>query len=332
MPINRPLDDLTAPSGSSRDASGWAPDGIPRFAQLLAVKWHAENMAAGTRPHAIEGTRFRHSDAGGCARKIAYKAAGLPATNPMDVTGSWNTRLGTLIHDAWQEELLERFGSDAEVEVTSQAFPDGSGSMDALIRSWPDGPPTSGPASPPPWVTSFELKTVGGYSFKAAIGKVRRGTPPEGPKTDHVIQASLNALAHGADEVIIGYLAKETLSQNYDDVDDLAKFCAEWTLTREQYEPIARLEIERIEGILSLLDDEGKLAARKAPGFPGEIEDPAMSRWVKRDPAGGILDTGSAWGGSFCAGYCSHFDLCVQTPSGRVPVAQVVEISERDQP
>lgn len=324
MPINRSLDDLTSQAGSSGSASGWAPDVTPRWAHLLAEKWHRENEEAGERPHAIEGTRFRHSDAGGCARKIAYKAAGFERTNPMDVTGSWNTHLGTLIHDAWQEALVEAY-PQAHIEVSSQVFEDGSGSMDALVEM------EYGKADDPtePYVVSIELKTQGGTPFKYAIGKARRGQEPDGPKHEHVIQGALNALAHNADELVIAYLAKETLSQNYDDVADLSKFCAEWTLTREQYQPIARLEIERVEGILRLLDDEGLLAARKAPGHPGEIEDPAISRWVKRDPAGGILDTGSHWGGSYCSGYCSHFDLCVQTPSGRVPVEQVVEIGKR---
>lgn len=303
---------------------GWAPDAEPRFVHLLAEKWHAENEEQGPRPHAIDGTRFRHSDAGGCARKIAYKAAGLAPTNPMDITGSWNTRLGTMIHDAWQEALVERLGEDAVgVEVTSQCFDEGSGSMDALI-SIDVG---TFPGREGVHTISYELKTVGGYAMKSAIGKIRRGTPPEGPKRDHIIQGSLNALAHNADELIIGYLAKETLSANYDDVPDLGKFCAEWSLTREQFEPIARLEIERVEGILALLD-RGELAARKVPGTPGEIVDPSTSRWEQHDSDGMVLDTGSVWNGSFCAGYCSHYSLCRQTEPGRIPVESAVGLRE----
>lgn len=321
MAIKRSVDDLPTP-GASQKGSGWAADDAPRFAHLLATKWHAENMAAGERPHAVAGTRFRHSDAGGCARKIAYKAVGLAPTNPMDITGSWNTRLGTMIHDAWQEALQEEY-AHAQIEVSSQVFEDGSGSMDALVEmeyGKPDDPNE-------PYVVSVELKTQGGTPFKYAIGKARRGQQPDGPKYEHVIQGALNALAHDADELVIAYLAKETLSQNYDDVPDVSKFCAEWTLTREQFEPIARLEIERIEGILALLD-RGELAARKAPGFQGEIEDPSTSRAVRRDPLGAILDVEMVWGGSFCAGYCSHYDGCVKTAAGRVDV----EITRRDWP
>jgi hypothetical protein len=300
---------------------GWHPDPEPRFVHLLAEKWAAEDAERGERPHAVPGTRFRHSDAGGCARKLAYKAAGIPRTDPMDVTGTWNTRLGTMIHDAWQSALLLRY-PDAEIEVVSQCFDEGSGSMDALISvsnylGYGEGETLR---------VSFELKTVGGYKMKSAIGKIRRGTPPEGPSKEHIIQAALNGLAHDADEVVIGYLAKETLSKNYDDVPDLGKFCAEWTLTREQYEPIARLEIQRVEGILDLLD-EGLLAARKVPGTPGEIVDPTTSRWEQRDSDDMVLDTGSVWNGGFCS-YCSHFTGCSRTQPGRIDV----EIVRKDWP
>lgn len=308
-PIKRSLADL--PPG--RDASGWATDGPPRFAHLLALSWHAEDREAGDRPHAIVGTRFRHSDAGACARRIAYKAAHIEATDEIDLCGTWNTRLGTLIHDLWQAEL-QRTYPDAQIEVTSQVMEDGSGSMDALVRvspsAWPGGAGDR--------LVSIELKTVGGYAMKAAIGKIRRGTPAEGPKSEHVIQGALNAMAHRADELVIAYLAKETLSKGYSEVPDAERFCAEWTLTREQYEPIAQLEIERIEGILNLLDT-GLLASRKVPGIPGEIVDPATSRWEVKDSEGMILDTGSAWGGQMCL-YCSHLGLCDQLPSGRVDV------------
>jgi hypothetical protein len=168
------------------------------------------------------------------------------------------------------------------------------------------------------------LKTVGGFSFKSAVGKIRRGTPPEGPKSEHIVQASLNALAHGADELVIAYLAKETLSKSYDEVPEISRFTAEWSLTREQFEPIAKLEVERIEGILALLDG-GELAARKVPGVPGEIVDPAESRWVKTNAVGQPVDLGTVWNGTMCS-YCSHYSLCVQTEPGRIPVEQAVEL------
>lgn len=311
MPIKKPLGDLPPPPGSPEKPVGQRPDARVRFAGLLAEKWHAENMAAGERPHAIPGTRFRHSDAGGCARKIAYKAAGLAATNPMDVTGSWNTRLGTLIHDEWQEALQEEW-AHANIEVTSQFLPDGSGSMDALVET-EDGK-----------VISIELKTVGGYAFKDAIGKQRRGQAPSGPKREHIIQGALNAAAHNADELVISYLAKETLSKSYDDVVDVDKLCADWTFTREQYEPVARLEAERIEGILSLLD-EGTLASRKIPGVPGEIVDPMTGRYERRvmdvtdNTETYVADTGTHW----ACQYCSHQQLCSLTDSGRIAVSSM---------
>lgn len=308
MAIRRDISDL--PSSTV----GWPADTQIRFAHLLALEWQKEDLAKGSRPHAIEGTRFRHSDAGGCARKISYRAAQIEPTDPMDLCGTWNTRLGTLIHDAWQWALQQAY-PNAQVEVTSQAFPDGSGSMDALVRRH------IGPTADDWVLTSVELKSMGGYPFKSAIGKAQRGKPPEGPKFDHIVQGSLNALAHEADELVLAYLGKETLSKAYSE-PDVQKFCAEWTLPRERYEPIARAEIARIEGILDLFyADPSELAARKVPGSPGEIVDPRASRWEKWTDER-VTDTGTIWNGQYCL-YCPYLTLCSETPSGRVDTDKV---------
>lgn len=322
MPITRNLDDLPTP-GSSGQASGWAPDTSPRWAQLLAEKWKRENEAE-SAAHVSSGKRFRASDGGKCARAISYRAAGIEPSDPMDITGHWNVRLGRMLHDAWQEALTEAHPDAATIEVAVDFEPDGTVRIDAVIeleKGKPDDPTE-------PMVVAYELKSIGGFGFKAAVGKARRGSPAEGPKSEHVLQASLGGLAVNADEVVIGYLAKECISASYG-MADLDRFVAEWTLTREQFEPLARKELERVDGILTLVDT-GLLASRKVPGIPGEIVDPSTSRWEVRDAEGMIHDTGSAWNGSFCS-YCNYVSLCVQTPSGRVPVEQVVEISKRDQ-
>ena len=106
--------------------------------------------------------------------------------------------------------------------------------------------------------------------------------------------------------------------------DDVGRFAAEWTLTREQYEPLARLEAERVDGILGLVDD-GYLAARKTPEMPvgAEITDPATGEWV-RTSDGEAVEVGSTWE----CGYCSYQTLCAATEAGRIPVESVVSIGE----
>jgi hypothetical protein len=217
-PPHSPCDDIAptptpkeAPVAIKRDLSdlppaGLAPDDSPRFISVLVDEW--ADARDDDKPTA-NGTPFRHSDAGKCARAISYTAAGIPRSDPMDITGVWNTSLGTLIHEQWQEALQRRW-PDAEVEVTcSMVGADGSGHIDAVIRDYP-----SPLRSDAPWVIAYELKTVGGFGFKAAVGAARKGTPAEGPKAAHLLQAAINGRAVDADEVIVGYLAKECISAN----------------------------------------------------------------------------------------------------------------------
>lgn len=301
--IKRDLSDLP-PAGEL------TPDPSPRFVGVLVDQWAEENYLAGDKPTA-NGTPFRHSDAGKCARAISYTAAGIPKSDPMDITGVWNTRLGSLIHDEWQAALQARWPG-AEVEVTcSMVGADGSGHIDAVIR---DAGAT----------IAYELKTVGGRKFKGAVGALHKGTPAEGPDTGHLLQAAVNGRAVDADEVIVGYLAKECISKNeakrFGISDDVGRFAAEWTFTREQYEPLADLEAERVDGILALVAD-GKLAARKLPDMPpgAEVTDPSSGEWVQRID-GEVAEVGSTF---WCA-YCPFQTVCSTTEAGRIPVESVV--------
>lgn len=311
MALARDLSDLPKARGGR---SGLVPDAEPRFIQVLPESWAAANDD--DKPTAL-GTPFRHSDAGKCARAIAMTAAGIPVSNPMDLTGVWNTGLGSRIHEWWQDELLARY-PDAEVEPkVRSAGVDGSAHLDAVIRIDDK-------------VVCYELKTVGGYSFKSSIGVVRKGTPAEGPSPAHIYQAAMNAAAVDADEVVIGYLSKEAVGVGIgrsNGLSDIDRIAAEWTFTREQYQPFAEAEAERVSGILALVE-QGELARRVVPDeMPprAEIVAPTRSAWiVERD--GETEQAGSVWNGQFCD-YCKFLDLCAQTGPGRIPVESAREVA-----
>lgn len=306
-------------------SGGLVPDDEPRFVQALAEHWQATNDD--DKPTAL-GTRVRHSDAGKCARAIAYTVAGVPKSNPMDLTGVWNVNLGTVIHEAWQQSMVEAWVARTldlpdDATVTIEIEPkvghddlDASGHLDAVITiTYADGTT---------WVIVYELKTIGGYGFKAAIGKARRGTPAEGPKLEHRLQAALNGIARDADEIVIGYLAKECISVGQaGKLDELGRFAAEWTFDRDTYRPWAVAEKDRLNGILALLD-RGELAARKFPvgmlPAGAEIVDPDAGRWEVRH-GDQVADTGTWW----ACGYCSFQSLCATTPAGRIPVEIVTK-------
>lgn len=319
--------------------AGEPPDPEPRFVHLLVEKMAAANKAAGPKPTA-HGTRTRHSDAGKCARAIGYRAAGVPESDPMDLPGVWVTSLGTIIHEAWQEALREQY-PDAVIEPKLQidGF-DGSGHADAEIvtyRPLTDAEMADVLAHAPMDVVHsacmsdgddiehrimVELKTMGGFAYKMKVGA--RGAA-EGPSFEHKMQGALNAVAKDCDELVLSYIATEAISKGIADkkgFTELGRFCAEWSYTRDEFEPWAHAEQARLQGILDLLDN-GQLPARKIPNpeLPkgSEITDPATGRWEQRSKSGDLLDTGTWW----ACDYCPWKSTCSKTASGRIPVSDV---------
>jgi hypothetical protein len=316
--------DLSGLPGPNRDPEhGWKPDRAPRFASVLAETWMRDRLAEGPRPRAVSDKRFRHSDAGNCARAVAYAALDLPASNPMDIAGFWATGMGTLLHEQLQAALKSRYpGIEDEVVCIIDGF-EGSGHADLAVGLTLGAGPDAQHYNPGQRVkVVVEVKTVGGYAYKLAVGE--RGQA-KGPSWSYVVQGALNAKALGADELVIALLARDVISvqaAQRGGFDELTRFCAEWTLTREEYEPIAATEIERVSGILGLLD-KGMLPRRTIPDpeLPRRnlITDPARGTWVEVDGDGNMTDAGSTW---HCA-YCKWMDTCATTGPGRVPITEV---------
>lgn len=326
--LERDLGDL--PKARADDDQGWRPDPQPRFASVLAENWMAKELERGPRPRAVADKRFRHSDAGGCSRAIAYAALDLPPSNPMDIAGFWATGMGSLLHEQLASALKSRYGDAIEDEVVCviDGF-EGSGHAD-LVQTRRGMPEDSGP----PHRVVVEVKTVGGFAYKLAVGE--RGAA-KGPNWSYVVQGALNGLALGADEVVIALLARDVISvqaAQRKGYGELVRFCAEWTLPREVFEPIARAEIERVSKILMLLDHgehiavdgtatQGLLPKRFIPDpeLPKGhvITDPTWGTWVETDSEGRMTNAGSTW---HC-GYCRWQDTCATTGPGRVPVTEV---------
>lgn len=308
MPIAKRHEDLPTPA-TLKD-TGHAPDANPRFVHLLAEKWAADNAERDAKYK--RRSRFHLSDAGKCARAVAYGALDVPKSNPMDLTGIHNTRLGTVLHEAWQEVIASAF-PDARIEPRQIILDgEGSGYTDAaLTASGSKGDGTR---------VVIEFKTIGGFGYKLAVGE--RGAA-QGPSFGHVAQGAINAKAEDADELVIAYLSKEAISvqaASRKKISEVGRFAAEWTYQRDEFMPIADAEEARIRGILALLDD-GELPARKVPELPtgAVILDPANGTWTATDSEGMVSDAGSY---ALCA-YCAYQDVCVQTKPGRQPISEV---------
>lgn len=210
------------------------------FAPLLAEKWYAE---LDDKPTAM-GTVFRHSAAGKCARQLVFAALarrGMPGlvAYDMDEAGAWSTRLGTEIHEWWQEALAEAW-PDAHIELKVGWGEGGvtSGHLDALVVA-SDGTRLC-----------LELKTCNGVRFRRIVGAPSgrySSQTAEGPGADHRLQLALNTVAADAHEGRLLYLSLEAIAKGRDGFDGFDRFCSEWAMSREEADRLARDELHRLQ-------------------------------------------------------------------------------------
>lgn len=314
MAIQKDLSELP----KSHEREGLTPDPEPRFGHLLAQKWVNEDNGKPT----ATGTRYRFSDAAKCARYLSFTAAGFEP-EPFDAPGMHVMKIGTWLHEQWQEVVQERYpGATVEgvgdLDITS-------GHYDLLVqvggceRCWwrrnngeEDGLSCFDDCDGNPRLVLAELKTTGGFSFKMMVGE--RGAA-QGPRTGYIVQSALNARAHDADEVVIVVMATEAISKGAAErkgFDEFGRFIAEWTFERDEIDHYADEEISRLEAIDALVSD-GKLAPRHVPYEmpPGaRIVDLDKSMWTLTDDEGNVLDTGQVMGGNLCAFYCAQAKNC----------------------
>jgi hypothetical protein len=313
MPIDRDLSGL--PRGEADQPTGRKPDPAPRFGHILAEAWME-------REHQRESTRlarYRHSDAGACARMLAYAALDVPISDLMDQAGIFITTQGSIIHEAWQQALVAKYGGAATIEV---AVHDGDrgGHIDAEVYQ---GMTPTGEDSP--WVTVIEGKSVGGFRFKKAVGCPPAGRVAEGPSYNHIIQGALGAKARNADEMVVIYWTREAISVEAaarNGFDELGRIIAEWTYDRATFTAIAEAEIARVERVLKIVD-AGELPKRVIPDpeLPQGhvIVRPLEGGWVQYDGQGIALRTGSTW---HC-NYCKYQTLCASHPAERVSLVDI---------
>lgn len=306
MAIKKFHDGLARPKAEKDE--GWRPDAEARFGHILAQRWAELRLAEGPKLRAIETARFRHSDANGCSRMIAYAALDLPPSDEMDLAGYWVTDLGSRLHEQWQVELRDIYGNNCEIEVVVGEDPT-AGHVDALVSLH----------DPVLRLIAIECKSVGGYAFQLAIGA--RGTA-EGPRQSAVVQTALNAYYAEAHEAVVIYWARDAISVQMAErkgISNVGRFVAEWTMAPEVFIPIAEAEIARVKAIVALLD-EGMLPARKLPelGNNRTIVRPRDGSWVETN-AEGVTTNAGTW---FACGYCRYQTLCCDTAPGRQPIPE----------
>lgn len=277
------------------------------MADWLLAKRAAEDAEYAASHEGVERSRFSPFRSGSCSRALAYFSAGLDESNPMGLDGIWNTTLGSIVHDQlWQPAMKAAYGDACELEVPFTLDEvGGRGRADVVLNLFDN--------DDRPFRVVLEGKSVGGFGFKTHIG-LQRDDP--GPRSDALVQGSINGYALGADLVVLVDLAKECIGTDYarkagfTDPTGLGRFYAEWHYTADEFMGIAASELQRIAGINRKVDEHGPESVKRfIPGDmpPGaQIVDPPKKRWELRS-GDQVLDSGSAWP---CAAYCSQRDRC----------------------
>lgn len=223
------------------------------------------------------------SSAGGCARAIGYRIAGVPGIAPSG-DALFNFSIGDQIHDTIQTAMLAAIPS-AEKEI--------NGVIEDFITCRADlkYPAEDGQ------IVCTEIKSVSDFAYKLATGAKlksngqwnKKDQKAEGPKREHILQVGISAKSVGAAYLCIIYTRKTAAKDE--------PIIAEWRFRINDLSDKIDDEIARLKEIVRLVT-EGKLPRRE---YDGEtIFEPLKTRWP-------------------CS-YCSYLNVCAKQDSGVIPL------------
>jgi len=281
---------------------GRYPDLLPEYASAVAMGWYEKYLNEGKDQldFAVPGARYRASWAHSCLRELQYKITKAEETDPASVADAWRFDVGHAVHDMVQDGIEAAFPTaqrEVKVDLNALGIP-GAAHLDLLVAD--DG-----------IVTAVEIKSINGFGFKKAATNF--SGPPEGPRKSAVVQGALSALALDCDRLKVMYFGLELLSPSVAAKaglnGEIGRFVAEWTYERDEYEPIARAEIERVQGVLAHIA-AGQLAPRWEPEMPldARITDTSTGQWYETDGSGLVTGSGRTWK---CL-YCSYRTRCAE--------------------
>jgi hypothetical protein len=305
--VTKDLSDLPTPERQE----GNPPVAFPMFVSAIADNWYDQYLERGDhmRSKSNEALPYRASfSAFRCDRQLYYAMAGEPRELP-SLADAYRMSLGTLVHSGLESAIKASFeNAEFEVEVDLQKIGvPGSAHADIVTyHNYAEGNVDA----------VVEVKTVNGFGFKSMATDFKG--PAQGPRSGHIIQAALSAMALDADRVVIAYLAMESMSPGLARYTqgELGRFAAEWHYTKDEYTAIATAEAARIRRLAAYLDEYKDQDVVPSTfifedGVPSGayVSDPSRGLWVLNDTNDPnlIVDTGKVW---FCD-YCDWRDKCV---------------------
>lgn len=279
---------------------------VPLDEQLIApalARWSGNQEHPG-HPVGIWGA----SSLSSCAHALGYRYNNVEPTNPMSEAGLHSTALGTLVHRAIQEELVDNPPKADGVELSVEAEKPWRLTYGdhVIIESWADLELSFGSFS-----EVSDIKTTAPFGF-------RMKSTREGPDRGQILQVTAAARALRAKRCRLVLISPaelkgaDRIDKNGDEFDFRANRYTEWVWQPEVAAELLDEELNRLEYIGRLLAD-GREVPRHIPGVMpkgARIVDPetgVWQLWVHSDDEGDqLLDTGSVWQ---CR-YCAWQDLC----------------------
>lgn len=293
---------------------------LPRYGDSAAL----QASAAPPKPVADPTRKYRFSEAYSCPRAIAYRVIGVEQSNPPTPGDCYIMDLGTNMHSGLGPALVARYGQ-AEIQGAHQDEEDNWILPDEIVvlkpgllcevkRTYGDW---SGHIDWVHWtedgrVVVADLKTQGDYAWKKSTGltvsyqrgrgHVLKQRDPD-PPSSAVAQISMGVAAMGADEGVLVVLAREPVSKTAAEsvgLDDILRFCAEWTSSASELDPVAQAVLykgHRIDAHLT----KGELPAGWSDEKQKEIHPSTDTTWWQ------------------CR-YCNYRDRCKTDGAGVVPV------------
>lgn len=240
--------------------------------------------------------RVRHSHAGQCSRRIAFEMhPDFEATDPPNLAARINFLHGHLVHD----QLQRHVDGATEVQVVTHRA-DGTtrsaGHVDAVTTD-----------------RVLEFKTKNGRKFRESLTK--------GPDANELLQLAVNAYGvwQSDDEstqlpATLVYFSKERVVASTADRNgivrgdpELNEMVAAWTMTPDEWKPMAEAELDRWDLIIDIVDAGGMPPGMIPSAMPqgATIKDPQRGYWqVEID--GQVKDSGTTWQ----CGYCPFQSIC----------------------
>lgn len=257
---------------------GMPPLDAPVMGRAIGDKLRAERSE-----RALAGpTRFRCSDANGCARKIAYQSLGVPKDVQYSAESLVAFRAGDAYHQMAQEAAVRSVNARCELPVDWTPTASLSGHCDGVYRlaelkalldaDHPILADLRARGAKAADVVAMEVKSMAGWGFRLATGTATKAAELPGPKLADLLQCGMYALAPQVEA--------RWLHMVYIDKD--RNLTAEWIIGAD--EPLAHLgdrtvrelvaeELERLNAIEATIV-AGDLPARDVPGYGRVIVPP----------------------------------------------------------